>query len=674
MSGGEFQPDFRLGKWLVSAETCTLSAGEHSAKVTPRSMEVLLYLAANPDHVISSQELLDQLWTNITSDHAVHKAIAELRGAVQDDASRQSFIKTVPKRGYKLADSALPVRRVDSEQASSPSAEARDATLLSTRRWPVAVFLLLLLSVGVALLWPDRSGQTVAQAPRIGVLPFQSDTVDGARDQFLADGLTNSLLTGLSKLNGLDILSLPHDSRLSTSSRSLTELGEELGIEQILEGSLLHVDDRIRVTVRLTRVTDGLQIYSQQFDLSQQDLFSVQDSIVSSVVDSLSIHLDENERRNMLDWGTTNAMAYRHFMQGEFYNNQFNPEDFKLAIEHHQSAIELDPGFENAYLGVATAANNLAVYSRMTRIEELRELVASVHREVATLDRSSAVLAPIQAIEARMSGINHLEQEELLREGILSGTAPDFAHAHYALFLIGARLFREAEQYLALAAEVDPYEISPDEIWSYRADLATPAQELMIRKQQLQERPNHIGILGTVARNLVLEGRLDEARAYIARLKALDTEGISYHLTHVVVSALIGNLQPGSAAVAEEYARGPDFHFSNGVLAFMLGETEKGASFWRSLQPLQKRRLRNLVYAVEKFFPATVLESDQYQALLEELEVGKSWQHLLMRGVLAMEPATGIPLSEQATAALEADRFMARNNLWSEQIFRNLRR
>jgi tetratricopeptide (TPR) repeat protein len=311
----------------------------------------------------------------------------------------------------------------------------------------------------------------------------------------------------------------------------------------------------------------------------------------------------------------------------------------------------------------------------MDRIEELRDLVSEVHRRIASLNRESKVLNSIQAITTRMSGVNHLEQEETLRQQILSGSPPDYALAHYALFLIGARLFDEAQQYLNLASEVDPFEISPDEIWSYRADIATPAEEVLIRKLQLQERPNHIGILGTVGRNLALEGRLDEARSYIDHQRELDTEGVSAHLTAVVVGVLDGTINADSkdsAELEQHYALGPDYNFSNGVLAFMLGDFAKGKEFWTQLQPIQKRRLRNLVYAVEKFFPHEILECDCYQLMLEDLGVGKSWQHTLMRGVIEMETATGVSLSDSARRALAEDRLMSRNNLWPDSVWSSI--
>lgn len=673
-SGNELGPVFRLGNWEVAADTCTLSNGDEVVKITPRSMEVLVYLATHYGQVVSSKELLDKLWTNITSDHAVHKAIAELRGAVDDSGTRQSFIVTVPKRGYKL--NVEPVALNNTEQSN----EFNGSELLDILRQKVfqhrkAALAAMTVLITVSLFMTRVLTGTEADAIRVGVLPFRVDVSSPQEDHFLADGLTNSLLNGLSKLNQLAIMSLPHDSRYSTTNRAAREIGSELGIDYLLEGRLMQASHQARVNVRLVRLEDGVQLYSEQFDMEEQNIFMIQDTIASSMVDSLRIHLDESERSNMLDWGTTDATAYRHFMMGEFYNNQFNPGDFNLAIEHHSKAIEIDPNFDNAYLGLATAANNLAVYSRMDRIEELRDLVSEVHRRIASLNRESKVLNSIQAITTRMSGVNHLEQEETLRQQILSGSPPDYALAHYALFLIGARLFDEAQQYLNLASEVDPFEISPDEIWSYRADIATPAEEVLIRKLQLQERPNHIGILGTVGRNLALEGRLDEARSYIDHQRELDTEGVSAHLTAVVVGVLDGTINADSkdsAVLEQHYALGSDYNFSNGVLAFMLGDFQKGKEFWTQLQPIQKRRLRNLVYAVEKFFPHEILECDCYQLMLEDLGVGKSWQHTLMRGVIEMETATGVSLSDSARRALAEDRLMSRNNLWPDSVWSSI--
>jgi DNA-binding winged helix-turn-helix (wHTH) protein len=93
---------FHLGPFEISGDMCTISKGDEQVKLTPKNMDVLLYLAENADRVISATELLDQFWSPVTSDHAVHKAIADLRHAMGDNVRCQNYIKTLPKRGYKL--------------------------------------------------------------------------------------------------------------------------------------------------------------------------------------------------------------------------------------------------------------------------------------------------------------------------------------------------------------------------------------------------------------------------------------------------------------------------------------------------------------------------------------------------------------------------------------------
>src|SRR5690606_33145746 len=96
----------RIDSLEISRDNCTITAGDHEIKVSPRSMDVLVYLVEHHGRVVSPEELLDQFWSSLASDHAVHKAIAELRAAMGDSVRQQRYIKTVPKRGYKLLASA----------------------------------------------------------------------------------------------------------------------------------------------------------------------------------------------------------------------------------------------------------------------------------------------------------------------------------------------------------------------------------------------------------------------------------------------------------------------------------------------------------------------------------------------------------------------------------------
>ncbi len=665
----------QIGEWYVYADTCTLSAsnGAEQTKITPRSMDVLVYLAENAGSVVSATELLDKFWQGtISSDHAVHKAIAELRAAFGDNAHKPEYIKTVPKRGYSLVADIVPLEEKNRDSRTNPAwwpaSQLNNSLNIVFSLGAIAVMVIILVWFEIDMALNQDSDISLA------ILPFSQDgDVDNSK-QFFVDGLGESLITGLSKLNRLSISNPPIEPGISFRKQSVQEYGKELGVEHLLEGSVLYSGDRARVTVQLIRVEDGVHQYSEQFDLAEQDIFEIQDDIVANVVTSLSIHLDESQRSKMRDWGTSNAIAFERFLKGEFHNDQFNPKDFELAIENHLAAIEEDPNFINAYLGVVSAANNYAVYSGAEKIRELSQLVDEMHREVSRRNPAHAALDSIRAVQLRINGNDYRLQESSLREEILAGNAPEFALAHYALFLIGVRLYDEAEQFLNLADEVDPFQISPDEIWNYRLMVALPEETVELRKQELLERPGHTGMLGAVARNLVLLGDHEEAKIYVERQRSSDSEGISSNFTRVVSGALTGNLQPGSDQLLKQYDLGRDFNFNNGALSFMLGEIDKGIEYWSDLPTVHKRRLINNAHVSEVYFAEGVVEDQRYQQLLEELDFGLSWQHTLMEGVIAMQAVTGIDLGEKARQAYDSGQFMSRNNLWTEEQWATIRK
>ena len=680
----------KVGDWEVSPGACTVSeirktgtAEVAQTKITPRSMDVLRLLIANAGQVVSPAEFLETIWRSpIASDHAVHKAIAELRHALRDNAHRPHYIKTIPKRGYTLIASVEPIVEQVGEQTAEPATNAiADAATkpaeakAQPQSWPdfrslwrrigiASVLIAIVISVPVLIHSPESTPEAESVIT-LAVLPFASRDFSD-ENQILAEGIRESLIHGLSKLTHLQVLSPPQSAGLAGGSADAT-LGNMREVDHVLQGSVMTTAGRLRVIVQLVRTDNGLREYSDQFDLPMNDIFAVQDQIVDNVVGALRIYLNDSERNQMRDWGTTNALAYEKFLRGEFYNNQFNPADWQRAIVYHRAAIELDPNFLNAYHGLATAANNLAVYSGRDRIHEMFDVVLDVHREISRIAPESEILDSIHAIKLRLRGSSYVQQEMQLREQILSGNPPHFAMAHYALLLIGARMYDEAAQFLDQASEAGPYEISPDEVWSYRNNILPPSESVLARKNQLQQRPFHVAYLGSVAVNLALLGDFRQAQIYLNQQREVDVEGILTHYSESVMGFLAGNISADDGSYLEAMRDHPDFYYNNGVLAFMAGDIETGTFYWQNLPPVHLRRLFNLTHAAEKLFTDQVLASEEYQSLLESLGAGISWQHRLMQGIMAMRSVTGIELNRQSLHAYQNRRLMVKNNLWSEQ-------
>ena len=651
-----------LGPFEISQGACTLSLADTQAKVSPRAMDVLIYLIEHAERIVSTEELLHRFWSSVASDHAVHKAIAELRAAMGDSVRRQRHIKTVPKRGYKLL---APILHDSACEQLAPQAFSTRmkhyVELLDLRQFGVAcIAMFVLLGLGW-LAQSQRQAQVPGEEFIIGVAPFRFESNGMDNNRYLVDGLTTTLIHGLSNLGPLRVLSLGNIPEPASGRAGAPRLSSQ--VTHILQGTLIQADERLRVIVNLVQARDGILEYSGRFEMRQGDLFRIQDAIVGNIVSALAIHLDDEHRADMEDWGTRDAIAYDRFMKGDFHNAQFNPDDWHLAIAYYQEAIALDPAFINAYLGVATAANNLSVYSRNEERHDLIRLVADMHRAVASLDQNHPALDSIRAVELRMAGNEYRQEEAVLRQQILSGKPPTFAMAHYALLLMSARLYDEASRFLDQASQIGPFELSPDEIWSYRVSLLPPVKSIPARKLQLQERPKHIGFLGALARELSLTGHYPEALPYLERQRMADSVGLSWQLSSRIIEST-GNPQTREDAriVPEQ-----DTAYTLGVASFMAGDLVTGTAAWRSLHPMQKRWLLNLTPQMEMYFPPSLTASADYQNLLDTLDVGLAWQRTLMEGVMVMEGVTGVKLSDTAYGAYQEKRFMLRNNLWPDE-------
>ncbi len=646
----------RIGPFTVTPGAGTIAQDGNEQKVSPRSMEVLLYLAEHAERIVTTDELLDRFWSSVASDHAIHKAIAELRAAMGDNVRRQRYIRTVPKRGYKLQISL----QSDAAPAPAPSLikEVRDTwSLLDVRPLAVGVCASLVL---MTLLWLAINQRLTGGSDSlvIGVPPLRFESNGSETNRYLVDGLTSTLINDLSMLDALSVVALPASTQASPEAPRQ--------VSHVLQGTLIQAEDRLRVLVNLVRTRDGVHEYSGRFDMAEGDLFAIQDTIVSNIISALEIHLDAEERARMHDWGTQDAMAYDRFLKGEFHSAQFNPADWELAINWYEQALDLDPGFVNAWLGLAAAANNLSVYARLPHKQALIEKVAGVHRAVAAIAREHEALETIRAIEMRMAGTEYRQEEALLRQQILSGNPPAFAMAHYAQLLLGARLYDEAAQFLDKAAAVGPFEISPDELWSYRIALLPPEQAIEARKQELLIRPKHVGFLGALARDLTMSGDPVAAAPFLERQRQADSEGVAADYTRALIEAWHGRLPPHSDAFAAEVVKGQEAAYSNGVLSFLHGDVSLGGQFWNAMHPLQKRWLLLMTHTAERGFPASVVDNPAYHAVLEELDVGVSWQRTLMEGVMVLEGVTGVALSDTAYEHYQQGRFMSRNNLWGQ--------
>ena len=681
----------KINEWQIYPDTCTLiregkSSSENEEateekRISPRSMDVLVYLVERQGEVVSTEELLDKFWASSSiTDHAIHKIVAALRSALGDIAASPRFIKTLPKRGYCLIAEVIRTDNLPtvSEPFEQPAPEIKVAVQgarlsshvsLITGSLTLAIVLVMVIVLVAQAVRQDSSlaiapelvaNTTDSGSVRIAIISPQSN--DTSTELQMIQVLLDSLSVNLARVEGLDVVAS------SNRVKDVAE-AEKFGASHALTSSLFTTGEELRLTMSLISISDGITLYANHFSLQKDDLLTIEEEVIPTVVESLSIHLDEDRYQEMLAWGTRDASAYQYFLKAGFYNSQYNHQDWELAMDYYERAITQDPLFLNAYLGKATAANNMSVYSRQGQVLKLSSEVLDLSRRLALAVPDSNALETLSAVRLRIEGLNQWQQEQKYREQIKDGNAPGYVYARYALFLIGVRMYVEANAFLDLASRSDTHQITPNEAWNFTTQTLPPVELAEIKVKQLIERPVHIGILGTAISSLAYTGDIDRAEAYYRRQLERDMDGVRSHLSHIILETVSGKIaQPDYSGdlFSEHLLQDPDLAFNNGALYFMMEDFESGAMYWRHLTPGDTRKLYTRLHDLEKFFPGDILNNPQYGVLLEEIGIGLSWQQQIMNGVVEMSEHTGIQLSPVSRAYLDRGELMLKNNLWAE--------
>jgi len=286
------------------------------------------------------------------------------------------------------------------------TAKAQPQAKEGTKYRPVAFILAgcLGLTVCAAMLWqfaflPARrladnsSGHgvsfTLPGKPSIAVMPFLN--ISGERDQnFFCDGLSESLITALSKVPQVFVIS--RDSTFSYKDKAVKtrQVSEELGVQYVLEGGVQTAGDRMRVTAQLIDARKGHHLWSERYDRRITDIFELQDEITLKILTELQVKITEGEEARIHAKGTNNLEAYLKFLEADGYRNQNNKEANDVATRLYQEALALDPNYAMAYVGLARSLRMHWYFGpRESLIEALSKAMEAAEKAVE-LDNSSA--------------------------------------------------------------------------------------------------------------------------------------------------------------------------------------------------------------------------------------------------------------------------------------------
>jgi DNA-binding winged helix-turn-helix (wHTH) protein/tetratricopeptide (TPR) repeat protein len=310
---------YSFGPFELDTDEQILRRDGQPLPMKPKVFELLVVLVENSGRLVGKDELMKQVWAGtFVEEGNLAVSIVKLRQALGEAHNERRYIETVPRRGYRF------VARVTQEQS-----ESTDVTT------DIAV---------------TSEGDVSVGKGTIAVLPFKLIGTTG--DEYLGLGLADALITRLSNLRQVTVR--PTSSiRKYDGVHDPVSAGKELRVEWVLDGSLQKSDGRIRVTVQLLNVSDGVLRWAEKFDEKFTDIFGVEDSISEQVASTLAVKLTGDEKRLLAKRYTENTDAYEAYLKGRYFFEKRTTEGCKKAIQYFQQAIEADSSYALAYAGVA---------------------------------------------------------------------------------------------------------------------------------------------------------------------------------------------------------------------------------------------------------------------------------------------------------------------------------
>lgn len=410
---------------VVDALRCAVDAQQQKAKMNaalPPGERLEFRIGVNLGDIIVEGEDIHGDSVNIADriQTLARPGGIAISGAAYDQVKSKLSVGYVSLGEQKVKSIGEPVRAyhvVLDPAAAGSTAFARKGP----RRWHVPAAIAaaaVLLLTGASLWWQpwvliqepspiNRFAYPLPDKPSVAVLPFINVSGDKEHDH-LTQGLTDDLITELSKVSGLFVIARHSVFAIANTPAKVQDVAAELGVHYVLEGSLQRAGSRLRINVKLIDAVTGLSLWAERYDRQYADLFAVQDDVISKIISALAVKLSEGERDQLARIPTNNLEAYDYYLRAEQEGVTYSDvETYCRTLSFYQKAIDLDPAFANAHAGIARVAVDVwrNDYTFLWSAAVARKIAYDAAGQALKLDpnnaRAHTVLALLQLVDGR---------------------------------------------------------------------------------------------------------------------------------------------------------------------------------------------------------------------------------------------------------------------------------
>lgn len=499
---GKFKVAYEFGGFRLDVSNRILLREGKVVPLPPKAFDTLVLLVRRRDEVLDKQEMMRALWGDLNVEESnLTQQIFVLRKTLADTGTGAQFIETVPRRGYHFIGEVTECKLESTVEAGMRSAPAVERAATYHSKLQTAATVALLSAAAAAILYfAFRSIRSSAANNRpirsIAVLPLENLTGE-ASQQYYVDGVTDAVTEELGRIGSLHVISRASAMRYRGSHKTARQIGRELHVDGLVEGTVERRGDRLRVNAELLDARSGAHIWAQSYERDVRDVMKLQSQLAANIAGQVAVNVSARQRQAMAEKPAVDLVAQEAYLKGRFVWNERTEHAYLQAIQLFDEALSHDPAYAAAYAGLADSYALLgSLPSRaITRSDAMEKARAAANRAIQ-LD-------------------------------------PTLAEAHTSLAFVLMHYdwkFAEAEKEFQLALQFDPSYATAHQWYAYDLMAMGRIQESLEENQKAQE-SDPLSLIIATDRGELLRYAGEDAKA-VRQVNEVTTLDPSFPLAH----------------------------------------------------------------------------------------------------------------------------------------------